>query len=79
MCPQMVCWWQENPEARVTRLRVHHHFVGASQWPLIPPAQQFSLKQMARLWGAWLAQSVEHMTLDLWIVSSIPMLSVETT
>ena len=29
--------------------------------------------------GAWLAQSEEHLTLDLWIVSSSPTLGVEIT
>ena len=29
--------------------------------------------------GTWLAQSVEHMTLDLRVVSSSPMLSVKIT
>ena len=27
--------------------------------------------------GVWLAQSVEHATLDLWVVSSSPMLGIE--
>ena len=30
-------------------------------------------------WDAWLAQSVEHATLDLRAVSSTPMLGVEIT
>ena len=29
--------------------------------------------------GAWLAQLVEHVTLELWVVSSSPMLGVEIT
>ena len=29
------------------------------------------------LWGAWLAQVVEHGTLDLGVVSSSPMMVVE--
>ena len=28
-------------------------------------------------WGAWLAQSEEHVTLDLRIMSSSPMLGIE--
>ena len=28
-------------------------------------------------WGAWLAQSVKHMTLDLGVVSSSPTLGVD--
>ena len=31
------------------------------------------------LWGTWLAQSVEHATLDLGILSLSPMLGVEIT
>ena len=30
-------------------------------------------------WGAWLAQSVKHVTLDLRVVSSSPMLGIELT
>ena len=30
-------------------------------------------------WGAWLAQLVEHVTLDLGVVSSSPMLGGEMT
>jgi len=30
-------------------------------------------------WGAWLAQWVEHVTLDLGVVSSSPTLGVEIT
>lgn len=30
-------------------------------------------------WGAWLSQSVERVTLDLWIVSSSPIVGVEIT
>ena len=30
-------------------------------------------------WGTWLAQSEEHMSLDLRVVSSSPMLGVEIT
>jgi len=30
-------------------------------------------------WGAWLAQLVEHATLDLRVVNSSPMLSIEIT
>ena len=31
------------------------------------------------IWGAWLAQSEEHVSLDLGVVSSSPMLGVEIT
>ena len=31
------------------------------------------------MWGTWLAQLVEHMTLDLGVVSLSPMLGVELT
>ena len=34
---------------------------------------------MGRCRGTWLVQSVEHMTLDLSIVSSSPMLAVQIT
>ena len=30
-------------------------------------------------WGAWLAQSLEHATLDLRVMSSSPMLVIEVT
>lgn len=29
--------------------------------------------------GAWLAQAMEHATLDLWVISWSPMLGVEIT
>ena len=38
---------------------------------------QTSIKIKRHFWGAWLAQSVEHATLDLRIVSLSPMLGVE--
>ena len=30
-------------------------------------------------WGTWLALSVEHVTLDLGVLSSSPMLGIELT
>ena len=30
-------------------------------------------------WGTWLAQSIEHVTLDLGVVSSSPTLGIEIT
>ena len=30
-------------------------------------------------WGSWLAQLVEHVTLDLWVLSLSPMSGVEPT
>ena len=35
------------------------------------------LKQEGRAWGAWMAPSVEHVTLDFRVVSSNPTLGVE--
>ena len=34
---------------------------------------------LLKSWDAWLAQSVEHVTLDLGVVSSSPMLAEEPT
>lgn len=34
---------------------------------------------MGHHWSVWLAQSVEHVTLDLQVVSSSPTLSMEFT
>ena len=31
-----------------------------------------------RKWGAWLTQLVEHLTIDLGVVSASPMLGMET-
>jgi len=36
-------------------------------------------RNIKEYWGAWLAQSVEHTTLDLGVVSSSPTLGVEVT
>ena len=33
--------------------------------------------KITQLWGAWLAQSEEHATLDLWVMSSSPTLGAE--
>ena len=38
-----------------------------------------TLKNYENGWAAWLAQLVEHVTLDLGVVSSSPMLGVEVT
>ena len=37
------------------------------------------IKQKLQSWGAWLAHSVQHVTLDLRVMSSSPMLGVEPT
>ena len=38
-----------------------------------------NFRNVLNTWGAWLAQLVEHVALDLGVVSSSPMLSVEIT
>ena len=38
-----------------------------------------STSENQKSWGVWLAQSVEHVTLDLGVVSSSPTLDVEIT
>ena len=35
--------------------------------------------QKYQLQGAWLSQSAEDVTLDLWVVSSSPMMGIEIT
>ena len=40
---------------------------------------QVIINYLEKCWGGWLAQSVENETLDLRVVSSSPMLHLETT
>ena len=39
----------------------------------------FGVQIIVTYWGTWLAQLVEHWSLDLEVVSSSPMLGVEIT
>ena len=55
-----------------------------SIWKLSVLSAQFCCEPKTALkieldWGTWLAQSVEHVTLDLRVVSSCPTLGVKIT
>ena len=44
---------------------------------LMGPSPSGEVPSRNSWWGTWLAQSVEHVTLDLGVVSSNPMLGTE--
>ena len=63
---------------------IFYNYFGMVTWHLFLPLPKQTKKHLSVLqkqsyYGAWLAQSVECVTLDLQAVSSSPMLGVEVT